>query len=653
MESPQQNSMNSPPEPSSPENIGNIRADHVRREMRNQLAELTSYGQWLLFPLLAVLALAFWNHIPPIPLLSWAGCACLLLLLFKTNFKPDQPTKLSKPNQLTGIINLTLAFGFGCSWGCLPLVAATWGDRDAVWLSVMVVVAVTSGLVIMQATSRRVFLTALLPMMSLSLLGLWYGQLPWLTLIPLTVLFLAYLILIHNLLLKQQLQRVRAILHSREQAAELSFTIQHHDPLTGLFNRAGLGHWLNLQLNQPRPASRMVLLIGVVKGFGDINTLYGTDVGDKLLREIAYRLIDLGKGRFAIARLSGAEFALIDARAVTELESLRKVFALIEAEGFKIGDHMINVVLQQAWVEGHLHEIDVMLEGVRTKIGEHAANSDDPVSLTVTGQRRELVQSFHQGLLNNEITPWFQPVVDCQTQLITGWEALARWSHPRLGVIGPDQFVDIARISNQSNLLTKLIFKGAIKFIHELQNLGQHDCAVVNINFTASMLAEKDTLAWIVAILNDGGIHPSQIVLEISEQEALGLDEQFRLNIIRLQDLGIQLAIDDFGTGYANLGHLLDLPASSVKLDKRFIDKLPHDKDSAALVRAVLTLASGLNMKTVAEGVERSEQLEFLRLQGCDCYQGFYASLALPMIAALDFTQRWRGKPVALANSDH
>ena len=103
------------------------------------------------------------------------------------------------------------------------------------------------------------------------------------------------------------------------------------------------------------------------------------------------------------------------------------------------------------------------------------------------------------------------------------------------------------------------------------------------------------------------------------------------------------LSIDDFGTGYSNLGHLLDLPAYSVKLDKRFIEKLPHDKNSAALVRAVITLASGLGMTAVAEGVEHEDQLNFLRQHGCTAYQGYRAGMAMPYTVALDMARKWQG----------
>jgi EAL domain-containing protein (putative c-di-GMP-specific phosphodiesterase class I) len=116
-----------------------------------------------------------------------------------------------------------------------------------------------------------------------------------------------------------------------------------------------------------------------------------------------------------------------------------------------------------------------------------------------------------------------------------------------------------------------------------------------------------------------------------------------------MDEIGMLLSIDDFGTGYSNLGHLLDLPAYSVKLDKRFIDKLPHDKKSAALVRAVITLASGLGMTAVAEGVEHEEQLDFLRRHGCTAYQGYRAGMAMPHAVALDVARSWQENRTANA----
>lgn len=134
--------------------------------------------------------------------------------------------------------------------------------------------------------------------------------------------------------------------------------------------------------------------------------------------------------------------------------------------------------------------------------------------------------------------------------------------------------------------------------------------------------------------------------MELTEKDALIVDEQVTRNLQRMQQIGVPLAVDDFGTGHSNLSRLLDLSADAIKIDKRFVDQLPHDKQSAALVRSMITLATGLGMKVIAEGVENLAQLEFLREIGCDACQGFTFSAALPFEAALELARNWVAEPV-------
>lgn len=618
-------------------------ADAIRRELRIQLTTMEASAQWGLLPLIVICAVSMFNSVATAPLLMWAFLAALQAFTLFHNIRIDQ--KYHRRTSLDPTFmnrNMLHCGAMGLIWGGLPLVSTYWGDEYTLWLSLIISLAFLSALVVVLSTSHKLFFAAFVPQTVLIFISIMLSTLPLFPLLPLGLIYFFAMGLMHQTLFRIQLDRVRTTLHSAARVNELSFTLENHDALTGLYNLAGLQDWLRKRFPMPELEEPFCLMLGYVKGFADLNTLYGSEVADKLLEEVAARLVHTTNGKFGIARLSGPEFALIDTHHFADPQMLEEVLTSLERETFLIGNRMINIVMQRAWVKGHASNFDAMLVNARSRLtSQPFAGVPDQIMLRY---RRELVQGFDKGLHNFEIQPWYQPVIHCQTHTVIGWEALARWHHPSFGIITPENFLDIARISNQSKLLTQQVLRETCRFIRALQGYGQHDAACVNVNFTANALSEEDTLDWVMQILAEHGVHASQVVMEVSEQETILLNDQLKHNVTRMQSLGMQLAIDDFGTGYANLGHLLDLPAATVKLDKRFIDKLPHDKNSAALVRAVLTLASGLGMKTVAEGVERQDQLDFLTENGCDGYQGYYASLALPHIAALDFAQRWRGK---------
>lgn len=206
----------------------------------------------------------------------------------------------------------------------------------------------------------------------------------------------------------------------------------------------------------------------------------------------------------------------------------------------------------------------------------------------------------------------------------------------------PLEFLTIARVSRQMPDMTRIMLEASARFVRALQQQGQQASARVHLNITVGELGNPDTLTWMERILGEAGVAPGAIAIELTEKDALIVDEQVARNLARMQQIGMPLTIDDFGTGYSNLGRLLDLPAHAIKIDKRFIDKLPHDKNSAALVRSMITLASGLGMRVIAEGVEHQEQLDFLRDNGCDACQGFNCSAALPFEAALALARTWQ-----------
>ena len=457
------------------------------------------------------------------------------------------------------------------------------------------------------------------------------------------VIYIVVIFISHSIFYKKQFERIHLAMKTTSRISLLAKAIEQYESLTGLFNIVGLKSWLA----KVGAEGRIRLVLGNVHGFREINFLYGSALADNLMKELALRMRICADEEMGLARLSGAEFLIVDSRASTNQEKFDGLFENMQLDPIKIGDNEVNITINHVVLEGVASDLD-QLVSIAQDILRARMNREDHEESALRMQlekRRQLAFEFVQALETGKIQPWFQPIVNCKTNQIIRWEALARWDHPGLGIIAPESFLDIARISGQSTLLTRLMLRESVNFVHALQELKLTHLAFVSVNFRVSELMDPDTLNWIEPLLGERPLQASQIAIEVSEKEALIVDEQLELNLRHLQKLGVEIIIDDFGTGFSNLGHLLDLKPSCVKLDKRFIMKLPEDRNSAALLRAVLTMANELCIVTVAEGVEKQEQLDFLKEFGCIAYQGWLAGEAIPFKQALAQAQSWSTAP--------
>ena len=252
------------------------------------------------------------------------------------------------------------------------------------------------------------------------------------------------------------------------------------------------------------------------------------------------------------------------------------------------------------------------------------------------GSRRELVEELQAGLYEAGVRPWFQPIVAAGTRTVVAWEALVRWPHPELGVISPDRLLPLLDMSGMNSELLELIVGGSLDFLGQLDAMGAHG-HLVHVNVNPSDLRELSMPDTVLGAIHDSGIAADRLVLELTEREILHVDQLVRGALGRLDLAGVQVAVDDFGTGYSSLSHLLDFPADDVKIDRRFVSDLPEDPDALALVRGVVSMARGLGLRTVAEGVESEEAALVLHALGCDQLQGYHFAPAL----AADVASAW------------
>ncbi|HEY0963137.1 MAG TPA: bifunctional diguanylate cyclase/phosphodiesterase [Pseudomonadales bacterium] len=615
---------------------------NLRRELQLQQIAMSVSIQWGVYPVILLAVSGLWHQVAHVPLLVWCAAATLVSLATVYNSRRNRRLLLTAADTVPDFTqrNTAMYVMVGTVWGSLPLLSALFGTQEASWFSLVISLASLASLALILSTTQIVFAAAMLPAGLLVLIAIGLSPLPRLELIAMSIVYIAVMTLLHRTLFRMQVDRVRASVNQAAQALALVRMLEHHDPLTGLLNRAGLEDWIDTQVPSFDDNPRALIVMGTIVGFTELNALYGAQVADSLLAAVARRLTDASRGTLGIARLGGAEFIVVDLRPDTDPQTLLRLFATLESKPYDAAGQLLTIGMRQAWVRGNVREIGALVELARARL-QTQHDADDSLAALGLAQRRELVRDFHRALVSGDIQAWFQPIVDCRTNALYGWEALVRWRHPRHGQLLPSTFLTIARVARQMPELTRLVLHTSARFVRALRQQGQAAAARVHLNVTVSELGNPQTLDWMERIIEETGVAPDAIVVELTEKDALIVDEQLARNLARMQRIGMPLAIDDFGTGHSNLSRLLDLPADAIKIDKRFVDQLPHDRHSAALVRSMTTLASGLGMRVIAEGVEQQSQLDFLRGIGCDACQGFRFSAALPLDAALRFAATW------------
>jgi EAL domain-containing protein (putative c-di-GMP-specific phosphodiesterase class I) len=234
------------------------------------------------------------------------------------------------------------------------------------------------------------------------------------------------------------------------------------------------------------------------------------------------------------------------------------------------------------------------------------------------------------GLEHHEFVPYYQPIIELATGQISGFEALARWSHSKLGILSPAQFIEIAEQSRLIIPLGEQMLRTACKQIVRWRKLTVEAGAYVSVNVSACQLDDRQFRTTVRDILRETGAPPASLQIEVTETFFIR-NEEYAIETLReLADLGVRIAIDDFGIGYSSLNSLQRLPIHTLKIDKTFVRDLSPASHDAAIVRALLAMARGLDLKVVAEGVETNAQLGFLRKEGCDAIQGYLVSRPLP-----------------------
>ncbi len=416
------------------------------------------------------------------------------------------------------------------------------------------------------------------------------------------------------------------------------------DPLTGVPNLNQTTILLN-QLLSHEPAGVLLAALSV-ESFREVNDTLGHQVGDDLLLEVVRRL-HRSHPRAIIGRIGGGRFAV--AAPASTVEGDAALFGLgLRAQvegGTLVGPVGTHIRLSVGVVKGpeHGREASTLLRRAETAMYGARNSHGGPVLwepvYEVEGQRRlALVTALREALVTGAIGVAYQPKVAADGRLTTGVEALARWTHPALGSVSPDEFIPLAEASGLMSALTTTVLRQSLTACKGWQRRAGHVGVAVNVS--ADTVLDGDFVTEVAALLTTTGVPAELLTLELTEGIAVG-DPGLAIERMReLRTLGVKLSVDDFGTGYSSLTYLKSLPVDEVKIDKGFIDDVVSDSADQAVVRSVVDIAHTRGLRVVAEGVEQEDQHLVLLGLGVDEVQGYLHARPMPAAKVVSWLRR-------------
>ena len=422
----------------------------------------------------------------------------------------------------------------------------------------------------------------------------------------------------------------------------------YHDPLTGLANRAFLRERLQEMIYRAERQQHMLAVLCLdLDHFKVINDSNGHAAGDELLRAAAARLSHSVRQGDVVVRLGGDEFAVLlegplhtDAIAAIARKILTRISSPITVNE---REHALSTSIGVSCFPTDGRTPDELLTRADLAMysAKEAGRNDFRFFTTALHdqiqEKAQLMAGLQNAIAQQQLWLAYQPRVDCDSGAVLGVEALLRWSHPQLGEIEPQRFVPLAEQTGIIVQLGEWALRTACAQFRRWCDAGVM-LERVAVNLSMRQLLERDLVERVVAILDEEGLAPQQLELEITESMAMQHPDLVLETLARFNQLGVRIGLDDFGTGYSSLAYLKRFPIDDLKIDRAFVSGVPHDAEDVAIARAILALARSLDLTPVAEGVETVEQRDFLQAEGCREMQGYFYGEPRPA-EALDFSR--------------
>jgi len=434
-----------------------------------------------------------------------------------------------------------------------------------------------------------------------------------------------------------------------------------HDALTGLPNRVLLRNNISEELEACRIGASpgCAVMIMDLDGFKDVNDTLGHQHGDELLKVVASRTVVAAGESVTVARLGGDEFALM-APGCADASVARVIAAAVLAalraptilDGIPVH---VGASIGVAMAPGHatavadlLRYADVAMYAAKAagggvKIYESDRDTSSPDKLT-------LVTELRTALEQGDLAIHVQPKADLSSGEVGSVEILARWDHPRRGLVSPEEFIPLAERTGLMDQLTEHVLRLAL-----FQCAGWRDAGVevnIAVNLSARSLAQPGLAATVGALLLGAGVPAHLLTLEITESTVMADPEVALRSLKNLRDLGVRLSIDDFGVGYSSLSNLSRMPVQELKIDRSFVTDLSDNLDNAVIVRSIIDLGRNLALDVVAEGVERLQEWEQLRQMGCHQAQGYFVARPMPPELLPGWLRKWADRSDTLRGAE-
>jgi diguanylate cyclase (GGDEF)-like protein len=433
---------------------------------------------------------------------------------------------------------------------------------------------------------------------------------------------------------------IRDVTEQRQLEDELKHRV-FHDALTGLPNRVLFAdratHGISLARRNGTTAA--VLFIDL-DDFKIINDTMGHSVGDELLAAVAGRLASLTRASDTAARLGGDEFALLienlaDPDAI-EAFADRVVTAFSEPFQLSAGSALTTVTVGVATSDDSsdadqlLRHADLALYAAKSA-GKRRWHRYVPTLSAGMVRRREMQAALEEAVTKSAFELAYQPIVVLADGHIAGLEALLRWPHPSWGMLMPGQFIDIAEETGHIIPLGAWVLRQAITDLARWRGPDPDPRQpFVSVNVAARQFRDVGFVSNVRRLLDDSGLVPSALMLELTESSLLHRDERINSDLAELKHAGVRLAIDDFGTGYSSLSYLRELPIDVLKIDKSFVEGIASSGQRLALAKGIVDIARTLEIDVIAEGIETEEQRTLMTEMGCRYGQGYLLARPMP-----------------------
>jgi diguanylate cyclase (GGDEF)-like protein/PAS domain S-box-containing protein len=444
-------------------------------------------------------------------------------------------------------------------------------------------------------------------------------------------------------------ERLVAEMYERSEVEERARRMSLYDATTTLPNRRLLESRLDEAVrNHQLAGDRLAVLVIDIDEFTQLNDVLGHRVGDALLQQVANRLVETVRTSDLVARVGSDEFAVVLGRLrhTDDAERVANKLGELLSEPYEIDAEQVTASVSigvacfpadGAGPEMLLRNADAALSFAKSR-GRANVQLFEPRMNADLLRRLQLEAGLRRAIDRREFEVHFQPRVNLATGRVAGAEALLRWRHPEQGVLEPSAFIAVAEDSGLMQPIGEIVLRAACEAARAWSAAGLGEL-VVSVNLSPREFRGRSLLPVVSQALVDSGLDAERLEVEITEASLMRDADKAEQVLAGLRTMGVRIALDNFGTGYSSLSNLRRFPLDSLKIDGRFVRNAPEDEGDARIVTALAGLASGLGLRVVAEGVETSDQLEFVRHSGCDEAQGFHLSRALPPEQFIEFAR--------------